>query len=482
MSSGRRHRRVLVLTIGLIALLAGMLPQVIEAGGPKEHDPGATASVDGGTTAAIDVTVKNTSSSGNITAQGVRIYIDSDLPLANIVSVAKKPATASGTLTGPSANAPYIQVLDANIRRNDTYTVTVNVKVPCVAQGTVYDWTTDVRQSNDFNGTNNQLPAINPDPTPARTTVASGCSLAFTAQPKSAAPTATITNVAFDPNAAKKVEVSVKSGGASPSVVTWATGTVSVATSPATSLSGTTIRSLTNGVATFNDLSIAAADTYRLVASMTGLANVSSDQFTIGNGVTLTCTAGDTNPCTTGNFPGPTTGTVGNVTVNDGDTLTGTLTAQFITNDIDCPGYTEFGDRLFFDVDTQQSVAGLTKTVVVTKPIPNGMPSGPGEEWRYQVCFQSRDHFKAIVFSGDPQVNFDNLLKALSGVDVTVDAPEVPVNQRVLGDKSAPEYRGLLPQCSLVNNVAPCLVGPPVFNGGLVTWTGKVPAADPVWK
>src|SRR5262249_29711610 len=152
------------------------------------------------------------------------------------------------------------------------------------------------------------------------------------------------------------------------------------------------------------------------------------------------------------------------------------------TNDIDCAGYTEFGDRLFFDVDTQQSLAGLTKTVTVTKPIPAGMPSGAGEEWRYQVCFQSRDQFRAIAYSTNAQDNFDTLLKALSGNDVTTAAETVPEAQRVLGDKSAPEYRGLLPQCSLVNDVAPCLAGPPTFANGKVTWVGKVPAADPVWK
>jgi len=473
-----------VLSIGLIALLAAMLPQVIEATGPKEHHAGVSpTTVGAGVAKDFDVSITNTSSSGNITAQAFRIYLDSDLPASSVTNVVKKPANAAGTLTDwhttVQGSNPYVEVFDANIKRNATYTVTISVNVPCVAAGTKLDWKTDVRQSNDFNGTNNQIP---PDASPAVTTVSTGCSLAFTAQPKSALHDQTITNVAFDPNATKKVEVSVKSGANT--VVTWATGSVTVKTSPTTTLAGTKTRALASGVATFDNLSIAAEANYQLVASMAPLGDATSAVFTIGNGVTTTCTAGDSNPCTTGPIPGQTNGTTGNVTVNDNDGLTGNLTAQFVTNDIDCAGYEEFGDRLFFDVDTQQNVSSLTKTVTVTKPIPNGMPAGAGEEWRYQVCFQSRDQFQAISYSDDAQVNFDTLLKALSGGDVTSDAELVPEDERVLGDKSAPEYRGLLPQCSLVNNVAPCLVGQPTFNAAktLVTWVGKVPAADPVWK
>ena len=65
---------------------------------------------------------------------------------------------------------------------------------------------------------------------------------------------------------------------------------------------------------------------------------------------------------------------------------------------------------------------------------------------------------------------------------MTTPAEEVPVDARVLGDRSQPEYRGLLPQCSLVNGVAPCLVGLPTFGAGTVTFVGKVPAGDPQWK
>ena len=406
MSDRRRRVKRLALFVSVIAIIGAALPTIIEASGPKEHDPGATASVDGGTTAAIDITIKNTSTSGNITAQAFRVYLDGDMAASSVVSVAKKPASAAGTIT-PIAqtltgNSPYIEVMNVNIRRNDTYTITVNAKIPCTASGTVYDWVTDVRQSNDFNGTNNQLPVLSPDPTPARTTVATACTLAFTAQPKNALPGATITNVAFDPSAATKVKVAVKSGGASPVTVTWFTGSISVVSAPAVSVSGHTTRATVSGEATFDDLSIATADTYHLTASTTGLANRDSDPFTVDYGVTKTCTP-DGQPCTTGNIPGPTTGTSGVVTVNDNDTLTATLTARFVTNDIDCAGYVEFGDKLFFDVDTAQSLAGLTKTVTVTKPLPTGRPFGPGEEWRYQVCFQSRDQFAALPFTTTPR-------------------------------------------------------------------------------
>ena len=489
----RQKTKHLALLFAVVAVVAASLPSIIEASGPKQHDPGATASVDGGTTAAIAVTIKNTSTSGNITAQGIRVYLDTDFSAGSVVSVAKA-AGAAGTITPYAlpngtlgAATPYIEILNANVSRNSTYTFTINARIPCAAQNTAYSWRTDVRQSNDFNGTNNELPAISPDPTPAVTTVATNCSLVFTAQPKHALPGQTITNVAFDPNAATKVKVAVKSGGATPVTVTWFSGTINLAYVPAaTTSAGTLSKALPAagaGEATFADLSITApTGSYRLKASATGLADVLSDSFSVDNGITVTCTAGNSPICTTGNVPGPTSGTTGSVTVNDNDTLDATLTARFVTNDIDCAGYAEFGDRLFFDVQTTGSLSGLTKTVTVTKPIPAGLPSGAGEEWRYQVCFQSRDPFAAIAYSSDAQANFDTLLKALSGGNVTSAAELVPVAARVIGDKSAPEYRGLLPQCSLVSGVAPCLDGTPTFANGKVTFIGKVPAADPVWK
>jgi hypothetical protein len=125
--------------------------------------------------------------------------------------------------------------------------------------------------------------------------------------------------------------------------------------------------------------------------------------------------------------------------------------------------------------------------VTVTKPIPAGRPSVTGvDEWRFQVCFQSRDPFEALpTYMSDPQANYDQLLQALSVGDYTDPAVVVPVSDRVLGDKSLDEYRGLLPKCSLVADAAPCLTSVTFDNAvtpRLVTFVGKVPAADPQWK
>ena len=81
----RQKAKHLALLFAVVAVVAASLPSIIEASGPKQHDPGATASVDGGTTAAIAITIKNTSTSGNITAQGIRVYLDTD----------SQPATSS---------------------------------------------------------------------------------------------------------------------------------------------------------------------------------------------------------------------------------------------------------------------------------------------------------------------------------------------------------------------------------------------------
>ena len=229
--------------------------------------------------------------------------------------------------------------------------------------------------------------------------------------------------MAFDPSAATKVKVAVKSGGASPAIVTWYSGTINLAYVPATTTSAGTLSKVLPtagaGEATFGDLSITApTGSYQLKASATGLADVLGRVQRRQRGH-RGISAGNSPICTTGQIPGPTSGTTGSVTVSDNDTLDATLTARFVTNDIDCAGYAQFGDRLFFDVQTTGSLSGLTKTVTVTKPIPAGLPSGAGEASRYQVCFQSKDSFAAISYSSDAQANFDTLLKALSGGTVT---------------------------------------------------------------
>jgi hypothetical protein len=499
MRSNRHRAWRMAIATAVIIGIAVTVPSAIAAG-QKEHDPGATPSVHGGTTANIDITIKNTSQAGNISAQAFRVYIPSTMAVSQIQSVVKVPTTAAGTIipaTGAggtlSQPTPYIEVIDANILRNRTYTIRISAIIPCDQKGTDYAFTTDVRQSNDFNGQNNQLPALSPDSSPATTNVATGCALVFTAQPQNALPGETITDTAFDPEGGD-VKVAVKAADGAGATVTGFTGNVSVVSAPATTLGGTTTRALANGEASFGDLSIAAANTYTLVASTTGATNGTSDEFTVDYGVTTTCTADDNEPCTTGVIPGPTMGTTGSVTINDEDGLTADLEASFRDDaDIDCAGtgYVEFGDNLFVNVTNIAggSTAGLTKTVTLTKPIPEGKPSVTGtDEWRYQLCFQSYEQFEAIPNFSTAQENFDNLLQALSNGDFTDPAELVPADERVLGDKSDPEYRGLLPKCSLVADEVPCIssvtFGPATDDApdGTVIFVAELAVADPQMK
>lgn len=495
MSSNRHRAWRMAIATAVIIGIAVSVPSAIAAG-QKEHDPGATASVHGGTTANIDITIRNTSQAGNITAQAFRVYIPSTMAVSQIQSVVKVPTSAAGTIKPIadtlSQSPAYIEVVDANIGRNRTYTIRISATIPCDQKNTVYAFTTDVRQSNDFNGQNNQLPALSPDATPPNTTVATGCALVFTAQPSNALPGETITDTAFDPDGGD-VKVAVKAADGAGATVTGFTGNVSLASDPATTLGGTTTRALASGVASFDDLSIAAAGTYTLVASTTGATSGTSAEFTIDYGVTTTCTADDNEPCTTGIIPGPTTGTTGSVTINDEDGLSADLEAAFRDSDIDCAGtgYVEFGDNLFVDVTNiiEGDTAGLTKTVTLTKPVPEGRPSVTGtDEWRYQLCFQSYEQFEAIPNFSSAQANFDNLLQALSNGDFTDPAELVPADERVLGDLSDPEYRGLLPNCSLVDDEVPCLssvtFGPATDDApdGTVIFVAELAVADPQMK
>ena len=192
-------------SFAVVAIIAASLPSIIEAAGPSSTIRARPRPSTAGRRPRSSSRSRTRPTSGNITANGIRVYLDADLAAGNVVSVTKA-AGAAGTITpyalpnGTLGSAtPYIEILSANVARNSTYTFTINARIPCATQNTVYDWRTDIRQSNDFNGTNNELPVISPDPTPAVTTVATNCSLVFTAQPKHALPGQTITNVAFDP-------------------------------------------------------------------------------------------------------------------------------------------------------------------------------------------------------------------------------------------------------------------------------------------
>ena len=445
MGSNRQRAWRLAVAGATLAVIGFAVPTAIGAG-QKESDPGATGSIDGGTTANIDITIKNTSTAGNITAQSFRVYLPSNFAAGNVVSVVKSPANAPGSITSIAttlaAATPYVEVMDASIARNKTYTIRISAKTPCSEGGKTYAWTTDVRQSNDFNGTNNQIPAVSPDPTPATTSVY-GCSMAFSTQPANAASGAVITNTAFDP-AGPKVAVTVitHSGVAAK----WFAGTITVASQPASTVSGGSANvtfDAGTGVspaATFSSLSIAENGTYTLKASTAepGVTSPSgpSSSFVIGG---YNC-AVDGQACTSGLI----TGSNGNsavVTVEDTtNEITGTLRAELTLDTLDCAGFDyEYGDTLVFDITSTSDLAGYSKTVVMNKPTEWGTDSA--DFWKYQTCFEADYPFKSMVYYASAQANYESLLNIISGGPMPTATETAP---------GSGHFRGLLPTCDLL--------------------------------
>ncbi len=471
MPSGRPRSRRLAITSALVIVAAVLIPvAAVAAPSSKGQDPNVLpATVSRGTTAAFAVSIKNTSTSGNITAQGIRVYIPAGLATSDIqLPIVKPPA---GTLTNPAttlaAPSPYIEILNANVTRNQTYTFTINARIPCDESVSAYSWVTDVRQSNDFSGTGNELPAKD---VPVTAVSSASCYLAFTTQPTNAAASTTITGTAFDPSG-PAVTVSARNGAGGP--VSWFAGTITLTSTPSTTLTGGSVAVTNGAAAAFTNLQIAETGTYTLTAATTvpGVSgSAASNAFVIGYSASADCEV-DGQPCTTGTFPGP-TGSTANVTVNDtGSEIVATLSAELTEDVLDCPGFDfEYGDTLEFDVVTTDDLTGYTKTVEVTKDAIYGTDAA--DLWKYQVCFQADYPFASIVYYDDPQENYENLLNILAGGPLPT------------ADEVAPGvYRGILPDCSLVDDVAPCIEGR-TFNGAgtRVTTIGTVPAADPQWK
>jgi hypothetical protein len=201
----------------------------------------------------------------------------------------------SANLTAPSA----FTVLGATLGGPGTATVAGNVvqlrnlglapggsiSVAVTVQSTgcagTFAWSVIAKQSNDFNGppgNNLDLDAANSALT---TTVSGGCALKFTTQPQDARIGEHITGSDFDPSAAP-VTVAIVDAAGNP--VAGATAPITVALAPGPSaghLAGTLTVNAVDGVASFGDLSIDTAGTYKLLATSAGQGSVVSDPFAI---------------------------------------------------------------------------------------------------------------------------------------------------------------------------------------------------------
>ena len=183
------------------------------------------------------------------------------------------PATAGPVVGG------VLQLRNFVVQPGRSRTVTVDANVPCVAVDAA--WRVAAKQSNDFNGTGNDLTLVGATGSPTTlppTSVAGACAsaLQFVTQPGDAAAGTDPLNGPFIPG----VSVKVVDGAGNP--VTEVPVTLSLPPGTGASLGGTTtVDTDPTGVAAFRNIMIATPGSYRLIASSPGLASVTSDLFTV---------------------------------------------------------------------------------------------------------------------------------------------------------------------------------------------------------
>jgi hypothetical protein len=241
--------------------------------------------------------------------------------------------TSPFTVLGQSDNV--VRLRNLALAPGASSSVDIHVDVPCTAGS--YQWSVAAKQSNDFNGSGNDLSLSNG---PIRSTVTAGCALRFTTQPQGARVGQAITGTAFDPGG-PAVAVSVVDGDGT--VIATSTAAVTLALglgAPAdATLSGTKTVNAVAGVARFTDLKIDLSGSYTLAATSPGLTPDTSSSFAIEDIATF-CAATDVD-CTTGNVPYPANGK-SSVNATAHGTAAGYLTLSFRpASQLDCAGYLE---------------------------------------------------------------------------------------------------------------------------------------------
>lgn len=256
---------VLALALAVAAVVAASA----SAGGKPYTVVLSPASVSSGTV-TITATVTNRTSSQQLGSANLTA------PSQFSVTGATLGGAGSATIAG---NVVQLRTLSLAPGASRTVTMQVDTSATACSAGT-FTWTVLAKQANDFNGppgNNLDLDAANSALT---TTVSGDCGLRFFTQPSNANPGQTITGTAFDPSG-PPVAVEVVDGAGNR--VTGATPTITMSLDGGPgSLSGTKVVQAVGGLATFGDLSIGTAGTYRLIASSPGFASITSGSFSIG--------------------------------------------------------------------------------------------------------------------------------------------------------------------------------------------------------
>ena len=188
------------------------------------------------------------------------------------------------TLSGPgtaTVRGSVIELRGLGLAPGASTSVSIRVNATGCTTATLA-WTVQAKQSNDFNGPPGNNLDLDAQNSALTTTVSGGCnSLRFVTQPQDARIGERITGSDFDPAGPPVAVAVVDSTG---STVTGAAVPVTVALSSGSgpgTLGGTLTVTTVDGVASFANLTISAAGSYRLDATSPGLPPATSAAFTV---------------------------------------------------------------------------------------------------------------------------------------------------------------------------------------------------------
>ncbi|HEX5465399.1 MAG TPA: carboxypeptidase-like regulatory domain-containing protein [Candidatus Limnocylindrales bacterium] len=342
-----------MLTSSLL-LLSGILSPAFVAAGTKPYSDGATPeSIGAGASVAGTFSITNENRSQTLGS-------------ANITPPADMTVTGATSDVGTlKVSGGVIELRDLDLAYPDSVTVSFTLTAPCGASSG--QWSTDVKQSNAFNGPpGNGFTNVGSDPT---TAVVGSCSLAFVAEPTDATVTTTITSVALDPSGSP-VTVAALAGDGSPVDGV----SIGLTASPAVAISGSGATTGPGGApAAFGGLGIATVGSYTLTASAAGFGSATSTSFTVAN---VGCAPAT--DCTTSSSAGNTTSSVSTNGGTDGGYILLTLSKDY---DGSCAGYSGLSQQSDVDVTTGQP---STAVIQIDKAL-----SGHRGVASFQVCFAS---------------------------------------------------------------------------------------------
>ena len=234
-------------------------------------------------------------------------------------TLASAPTLSRGNLIEPLGN--MLRLRNLNVAPGGSVTLTVDLRLPCVTGPATYAWVVEAKQSNDYNGTGNDLTP--PTAAARQNVVTSACALRFVAdaQPADAGKTTQIRADAFQPTSPNLVSVEAVDGR-TPALAQrlgWFSGPIALALGE-TTYPGDLVQSgpvaATAGVSAFSNLSITEAGFYTLHASTTatgfaaGDPRADSDEFQVVdvvkecNAVTCSASLGRTSVTGTGTGTG----------------------------------------------------------------------------------------------------------------------------------------------------------------------------------